>query len=378
MIDESSILSFVLMAIFEITPDTLVPLKETRFDHEGIYERGDLQRYLKRHISVLAPDLMVICEEYSDWVDSNRRVDLLCIDTEANLVVVELKRDNDGGHMELQAIRYAAMLSAMTFKQLVDAHAGYIRGAGRDPEDAKAAILGFLRWDEPNEEMFARDVKIILAASDFSKEITTAVLWLNERDLDIRCIRMKPYRTSDGRVLVDVQQLIPLPEVAEFQTKIRAKEQAERESRIERHDIRFQFWAALLDHAKTRTDLFINKKPTPASGFGISPGRAGMLLGFVTRGSDSHVELEVDLKDIVKCHDMYEQLKANAADIERKFGEPLDWDQSPDRRACHILSTVHGGWKSPRTEWPTIHAQLVDKIIKLNDAIRPYVVNLPT
>ncbi|MFN3791690.1 DUF4268 domain-containing protein [Massilia sp.] len=365
------------MAIFEITRDSLVPLAETRFDNERIYERSDLQRYLKQHIGMLAPDLMVICEEYSDWVDSNRRVDLLCIDTEANLVVVELKRDNDGGHMELQAIRYAAMLSAMTFKQLVDAHAAYIRAFNCTAEDAKAAILAFLQWDEPNEEMFAKDVKIILAASDFSKEITTAVLWLNERDLDIRCIRMKPYRTSDGRILVDVQQLIPLPEVAEFQTKIRAKEQAERENRIERHDIRFQFWAALLDHAKTRTSLFANKKPTSAGGFGVSPGRAGLLLGFITRGNDSHVELEIALKDIEKCHRMFAQLKSHAPEIERAFEDKLVWDHVPDRRACHILSTVPGGWKSPREEWPAIHRQLIDKIIRLDDAVRPYVAALP-
>jgi len=32
-------------------------------------------------------------------------------------VVIELKRTNDGGHMELQAIRYASMVSAMTFER---------------------------------------------------------------------------------------------------------------------------------------------------------------------------------------------------------------------------------------------------------------------
>lgn len=35
-------------------------------------------------------------------------------------------------------------------------------------------------------------------------------MWLNERDLDIRCIRLKPYG-DNGRVLLDVQQVIPLP-----------------------------------------------------------------------------------------------------------------------------------------------------------------------
>jgi hypothetical protein len=47
----------------------------------------------------------------SDWEDSSRSIDLLCIDKQANLVVIELKRTEDGGHMELQAIRYAAMVS---------------------------------------------------------------------------------------------------------------------------------------------------------------------------------------------------------------------------------------------------------------------------
>ena len=48
---------------------------------------------------------MVLAEEFGDWQDSRRRIDLLCLDRDAGLVVVELKRTEDGGHMELQAIR---------------------------------------------------------------------------------------------------------------------------------------------------------------------------------------------------------------------------------------------------------------------------------
>jgi RecB family endonuclease NucS len=51
------------------------------------------------------------------------RVDLLAIDANANLVVIEIKRTTDGCHMELQAIRYAAMVSAMTFERAVQIHA---------------------------------------------------------------------------------------------------------------------------------------------------------------------------------------------------------------------------------------------------------------
>jgi hypothetical protein len=47
-------------------------------------------------------------------------------------------------------------------------------------------------------------------------------MWLNEKGLDIRCVRLKPYNL-DGRTLVDVQQIIPLPEANEYQIQFREK-----------------------------------------------------------------------------------------------------------------------------------------------------------
>lgn len=58
---------------------------------------------------------MVLAEEFGDWEESRRRIDILCLDSDARLIVVELKRTEDGGHMELQALRYASMVSRMTF-----------------------------------------------------------------------------------------------------------------------------------------------------------------------------------------------------------------------------------------------------------------------
>lgn len=105
------------MPIFQVTANELKALSETSFGAEGIMERRDIQRLLRDQISVLDVVLdetfMVIAEEFGDWLDSSRRIDLLCIDTDANLVVIELKRTEDGGLMELQALRYAAMVSSM-------------------------------------------------------------------------------------------------------------------------------------------------------------------------------------------------------------------------------------------------------------------------
>ena len=223
------------MPIYEITTDSLNPLQLTDFASEGLRERADLQRRIRDQIKVLDPDLLVIAEEFGDWDESRRRIDLLAVDREANLVVIELKRTETGGHMELQALRYAAMVSAMTFEKAVEIYRAHLQELGRD-EDPEGSLLEFLEWSEPNEEHFAQDVRVILAAADFSKELTTTVIWLNERGLDIRCFRLQPYSFGDG-ILLDVQQRIPLPETEEFQIQLREKAQRERRTSADNRDM---------------------------------------------------------------------------------------------------------------------------------------------
>jgi hypothetical protein len=217
------------MAIHEITGNDLVALKTTTFETQKIFEE-DVQKVLRSHIEAIAPKTLVLAEEFSDWEDSSRSIDLLCLDKSANLVVVELKRTKDGGHMELQAIRYAAMISKMTFGDAVAAHAKFLAKIGGDAGNAENSILNFLGWDEPIAGDFAQDVRIVLVSADFKKEITTSVMWLNERDMDIRCVRMIPYSFA-GKTLLDIQQVLPLPEAAEYQVKLKKKAAEERKSR---------------------------------------------------------------------------------------------------------------------------------------------------
>ena len=52
------------------------------------------------------------------------------------------------------------------------------------------------------------------------------MLWLNANGLDITCFRIRPYAFQE-RVILDVQQVIPLPEAAAFQVAIREKTMAQ-------------------------------------------------------------------------------------------------------------------------------------------------------
>lgn len=198
------------MALYTITTGeqgAILPVIATAFASEHILERSHLQPLIRDNIDVIAPDTLIVAGELSIWENSERRIDLLGIDKDANLVVFELKRDDTGGHMELQALRYAAMVSPLTFSQVVDEFARFQIKNGKS-ENARQTLLDFLNWETEGEKPFDTDVRIVLTSADFHAEIGTTASWLNSKGVDIRCVRMKPYKI-DARVIVDIQQVIP-------------------------------------------------------------------------------------------------------------------------------------------------------------------------
>ena len=359
------------MPLYEMTNKTFRPLSEATFADLKVKERGDLQRLLRSQIGVLGDDLYVLTEEFGEWEDSKRRIDLLAIDPEANLVVIELKRTHDGSHMELQAIRYASMVSAMTFDRAEQIHAEFLARMGEPREEARERLLAFLNWEEPDEEAFAPDVRILLVSEDFGKELTTAVLWLRERDVDIRCIRLRPYQDGEKR-LVDVQQVIPLPEANEYQIQLREKEQVGRKKRAERYDVRLKFWQGLVAIARNRNTRHAHIKPGAYSWLGGSSGIRG--LGFVygiTQKSGS-VELYIDRGEAPENKRIFDQLALRRKEIDDSFAGPLSWERLDAKRASRIKYAIdRGGYRSPDADLPAIQSEMVDAMSRLETALKP-------
>ena len=61
------------------------------------------------------------------------------LDEDGNIVVIELKRTDEESFMDLQAIRYAALVSTMSFGDLVNAHEEYL--AKRSISESPAELL---------------------------------------------------------------------------------------------------------------------------------------------------------------------------------------------------------------------------------------------
>ncbi|MCY4616507.1 MAG: hypothetical protein OXC71_08985 [Chloroflexi bacterium] len=325
------------MALYRVNEaeGSLSGIPETSLSGEGKRERGDLQRWLRDRPDALEPDLFVLAEEYSDWADSSRSIDLLALDGDGRLVVIELKRD-EGAFMDLQALRYASMVAHMTFAQAVDAHARYL-GRRHLEGDAQERILDHLRGaDTAEPEVDSARPRIILAARDFPQELTTSVLWLNDAGLDIRCVRLLPYRVGDD-LLLDVTQVIPLPEAEDYTVRIR-----DREAEQERRDYPEVDW--------TREDMeaLARQLPSPVmlailDACSASPGN------WVSWG-DIRTSLD-DESVSVPTH----AIKALTIRAKRHFGRsnwPMEyeWPGYPDgdRRIFHMSGEIAEWWRAAR------------------------------
>ena len=211
--------------LYEMNDKSLTGIERTSFQEQGVMEVA-LQEALREHPEFIEEGLFVISDEFSDWEDAWRYIDLLCIDSEANLVVVELKR-GDGVHMELQAIRYAAMMANFSTQSIIEGHARYLRDKSIEGF-AEERIRDHLGLGVDEEISIATErPRIVLVSEDFNKEITTSVLWLNEMGLDIHCVRVRAYKDRE-RLLLDIDQVIPLPEAQDYLVKARDREQETR------------------------------------------------------------------------------------------------------------------------------------------------------
>ena len=230
------------MAIYKIegNNEKLVKVETTSLGEEDVWER-ELQRMLRDQPEVLEDGLLIIAEEFGNWQDSNRRIDLLGLDATGRLAVIELKRGYTGEHMDLQAIRYAAMVANMRLDDVVGTYQKYLeKRAANEPDrgpveegDAESQLREHLQIAElDNQAIDTAIPRIILASEDFGKELTTCVLWLNDSWLreagqEIMCVRLQPHR-NDKEILIEASVVIPLPDASVYQTQL---ERRERETR---------------------------------------------------------------------------------------------------------------------------------------------------
>lgn len=296
----------------------LVPLTPQSFNDLGVMERFDIQEWIEKTPSVLGQELLVIAKELP--LPSGLRLDLLAIDRQANLVIIELKRGESGRNVEWQAIKYASYCSNFLPEEIFTYYAQYLQS---DTDEAQTTIEEFI--DEELDSL-NRDQQIILVASEFHPDVVSAVLWLRDYGIEIKCVRLRPYIDDDGDLFIIPDLIIPLPEAKDYLERREAKQnEARRPTRssfslekgtFEPHELEqrlrgtfaretvltprlVRFFEILLseDRAFNREEV---KRKLFERGVGLDIGQAGRYLSnisqFLTKKSNLHLRQVIEFE----------------------------------------------------------------------------------
>lgn len=347
---------------YDSETNRIIPIKTSTFADLGLRERQNLQEWLAAHPEALG-DLLIIQKEFSGFDGTQERLDLLALDRDGNLVVIENKLDDSGRDVAWQALKYTAYVSGMTSDDIVRTFQSYLG----DTVDAKQKLKEFFDCSSLDDISLnhGNNQRIILVAANFRQEVTATVLWLNSRQIDVRCFRVTPYEHNQ-EVLIDIEQIIPIPETAEYMVRVSAKEAEEKVREARYKIIAYEYWTELLKVFKdSGLHRFDNVGPKQTLWLDAHFNVRGCALSLNHGKSEIRVQLKLG-RSKPENKWLFNQLYERKDQFEAVFGDRLDWDMLPEAIVSRVsYAKAADGYN--KEEWPEMIAWMAENIRKFDD-----------
>ena len=184
-----------------------------------------LEEFVRRNIDLVFPDeeqdLLIIGQQTKN--KEAGRSDLVALDGDGNIVLMELKRDENDmvrreEAFEFQAVRYASNFALIkTPAEVAELFANYIhkyRSEFDEPQGWTGKMIAEKRLEKfmlktKAGKSFNNRQRIVLIASSFDPQTISACAWLSRRGIDLRCLVIRPMRHKD-QLFLKIQQIIPV------------------------------------------------------------------------------------------------------------------------------------------------------------------------
>lgn len=353
----------------------ITPLSQKRFTEIGIRERDHLQEWLVHQADALGEELLIIQKEFDGFDETRERLDLLALDKEGNLVVIENKLDDSGRDVTWQALKYTAYVSGLKRGQIVDIFQQYLDRYCQGGS-ASNLLCEFLEVQELDEATLnpGNGQRIIFIAAHFRREVTATVLWLLSRGIRAQRFRVVPFCHED-ELFVDLQQIIPPPEAADYMIGISSKEVEEtatQETQRRRHLIRQEFWAQALEQLRAdNVTIYANISPTRDHWLSAGSGLRACPYQMILNRNITQVQISLGRPDKQENKWLFERLFNQRDEIERIFGAQLEWRRMENNKQSRIVySQAFEGQE--RENWPEMVSWLSKHMALLQAAFQRY------
>ena len=141
----------------------------------------------------------------------------------------------------------------------------------------------------------------------------------------------------------------------------------------ERQVLRLKFWGELLEKAKAKSKLHAKVSPGVENWVSAGAGKSGLGFSYVVRMDDAQVELYIDRGEAEWNKMVFNTFLQHKSEIEQIFGEPLDWQLLPDKRASRIRYLISGYGLIDQDHWDELQDKLIDAMIRLERAFSIYI-----
>ena len=354
----------------DISENRLVRLKKSAFSDLNFRERDHLQEWIVGMPGVLGEELLIVQKEFDGFADTRERLDLLALDKEGRLVVIENKLDDSGRDVAWQALKYVAYCSTLKKAEIVKIYQNYL-DRWFDSQDAVTNLIEFLEVEDFDNTVLnaGNEQRLILVAANFRKEVTATVLWLIGHGVRAQCFRVLPYSLGE-EVLLDLQQIIPAPEAADYMISMAAKESEEKSvqgARKRLEEMRIAFWTRILEELRRRDIArYASISPSKQHWLASTTGVSGCGYNLILTRKEARAELYLN-RSQAENKWIFDRLERKRQEIEERFGPKLQWQRLDDKKASRICySHPYDGFNEEN--WPAIIEWLCTHIIKLEQA----------
>ena len=214
----------------------------------------------------------------------------------------------------------------------------------------------------------------IWITSNPREEHIKAINLLNEytpEDIAFYLVKVEAIRIGDS---------IPAPlfSVIAEPTEITKEVGREKKEYAERHHLRKEFWTELLEKAKKKTKLHANVSPAIYHWVGAGAGKSGIGYNYAITNTYGSAEIYLDRgKDFPLLNkERFDQLYKHKSQVEKIFGESLEWERLDKKRASRIIYRIQGVGLKDRERWTELEDKMIDAMVRLEAATKSFIKDL--
>ena len=176
--------------LWEVTPDK----KLNKIPGNRINLENRLEDWLATDISILDPNLLVIGKQVR--TDFGGVIDLLCLDSAGNTVVIELKRGQTPRDVTAQVLDYASWVKEISAEKIVLMADRYLAGSrGLDSAFQE-------RFEKSLPDELNREHRSLIVAESMDASTERIVRYLSDMNVPINVATIQHFMGGSGRSII--------------------------------------------------------------------------------------------------------------------------------------------------------------------------------